>query len=90
MAAAIVDRLALTPWSDVPLRSAPDVTKYGAYDSLATRAEHEQLAGVITAGGGGLLLVCSILRYVTRGAPPRDERSTLLVGPAGVEYRGRF
>jgi len=25
MAASIVDRLALTPWSDVPLRSAPDV-----------------------------------------------------------------
>jgi len=72
------------------MRSADHATRYGEYDSLATRAEHEQLAGVITLGGGGLLLACSLVRYFTRGAPSRDERSTLLLGPAGAAYRGRF
>jgi ABC-2 type transport system ATP-binding protein len=39
MAAAIVDRLALTPWSDVPLRSAPDVISRRA--RLAAAAVHQ-------------------------------------------------
>ncbi len=39
MAAAIVDRLALTPWSDVPLRSAPDVICRRA--RLAAAAVHQ-------------------------------------------------
>jgi ABC-type cobalamin/Fe3+-siderophores transport system ATPase subunit len=39
MAASIVDRLALTPWSDVPLRSAPDVICRRA--RLAAAAVHQ-------------------------------------------------
>ena len=39
MAAAIIDRLALTPWSDVPLRSAPDVICRRA--RLAAAAVHQ-------------------------------------------------
>jgi ABC-2 type transport system ATP-binding protein len=39
LAAAIVDRLALTPWADVPLRSAPDVICRRA--RLAAAAVHQ-------------------------------------------------
>jgi ABC-2 type transport system ATP-binding protein len=39
MAASIVDRLELTPWSDVPLRSAPDVISRRA--RLAAAAVHQ-------------------------------------------------
>ena len=39
LAAAIVDRLALTPWADVPLRSAPDVI--GRRARLAAAAVHQ-------------------------------------------------
>ena len=39
LAAAIVDRLALTPWADVPLRAAPDVVSRRA--RLAAAAVHQ-------------------------------------------------
>ena len=39
LAAAIVDRLALTPWADVPLRSAPDAV--GRRARLAAAAVHQ-------------------------------------------------
>jgi ABC-type multidrug transport system ATPase subunit len=56
LAAAILDRLALTPWADVPLRSAPDMICRRA--RLAAAAVHEP----------GLLLIDGLLDDLA----PRD------------------
>jgi len=57
LAAAIVDRLSLTPWADVPMRAAPDVI--GRRARLAAAAVHQP----------DLLLIDGLLDDL----PPRDS-----------------
>jgi ABC-type multidrug transport system ATPase subunit len=57
LAAAIVDRLSLTPWADVPMRAAPDVI--GRRARLAAATVHQP----------DLLLIDGLLDDL----PPRDS-----------------
>ena len=69
MAAAIVDRLALTPWADVPLRSAPDVICRRA--RLAAAAVHQPdlllIDGLLDdLGPGDTIALADVIRDLAR------------------------
>jgi ABC-2 type transport system ATP-binding protein len=69
LAAAIVDRLALTPWADVPLRSAPDVISRRA--RLAAAAVHQPdlllIDGLLDdLGPGDTIALADIIRDLAR------------------------
>jgi ABC-2 type transport system ATP-binding protein len=69
LAAAIVDRLALTPWADVPLRSAPDVI--GRRARLAAAAVHQPdlllIDGLLDdLGPGDTIALADVIRDLGR------------------------
>ena len=69
MAAAIVDRLALTPWADVPLRSAPDVICRRA--RLAAAVVHQPdlllIDGLLDdLGPGDTIALADVIRDLAR------------------------
>ncbi|HVW24869.1 MAG TPA: tetratricopeptide repeat protein [Polyangiaceae bacterium] len=87
-AAAAVGTVLLVK-GDADMRDSAGANLYRDYDSRATRAGQEQLAGAITLGGGGLFVAAALIRFATRGATSK-EPPALDVGAKGVTYRGRF
>ncbi len=63
---------------------------YSDFDSKTDSASKEQIAGAVTLGGAGIVLVASAIRYLTLGHGSTEERSALAVAPNGAIWRGTF
>jgi len=72
------------------MHGSNDASVYRDYDSRANRASKEQIAGVVTLSGGGVLLAIAAIRYLTLGERPLTEPSAINLGPTGIRWSGSF
>jgi hypothetical protein len=72
------------------MRGSTEANVYGDYDSRASRASNQQIAGVATLTGGSVLVAIATIRYLTLGESPRTQQSAINLGPTGIQWYGSF
>ena len=70
------------------MKDAGTSTVYSDFDSKTESASKEQVAGAVTLGGAGIVLIVSVVRYLTLGPGSSEARSPLALAPNGVIWRG--
>ncbi|MGA2451127.1 MAG: hypothetical protein ABTD50_20905 [Polyangiaceae bacterium] len=72
------------------MKDAGTSAVYRDFDSKTESASKEQVAGCVTLGGAGIVLIASVVRYLTLGHSSPEERSALVVAPNGVIWAGTY
>lgn len=72
------------------MNSAASTSAYRDYDSRAGHASKEQVAGVITLSGGGVVLAIAVIRYLTLGEGSRTEQAGFNLDSRGIRWSGSF
>jgi hypothetical protein len=75
------------------MKASSGLPTYKAYDTRVDDAAKKQTIGGILLGAGGGLVTLGVLRWLTMDhgdSAPRAEKTSVLVGPASVEFRARF
>jgi len=65
-------------------------SSYSSYEEDTKQASRQQVVGVATLAGGGLLVACGVVRFLTLSGSSSGASATLTLTPGGFDLRGRF